>query len=197
MKRVLLFFCTCAILSDAGWQRNLEKDGIVIETRPVAGSAYKEFKATMIAKTTLARVLVVMQDIKGYVEWMKDCKEAKRIKTLSASSGIVYSLQSTPWPITEREAVVQYAFRKTATPPALSVSLVATPTAIPENPGKVRIQALKGYWQFSELGSGLVHIVYSLHSEPGGNLPAWASAGMVAHLPYETLLKLRGKLEGH
>lgn len=177
------------------WKKALSKNGITIETRAVSGSDYKEFKATMIAKTTLKKAIAVMEDIPGYAGWMKDCKEARQLTKLSATSGIIYSLQSTPWPIAAREAVVQYSYRKTTKPAIVWIAIEAAPNTLPFKPGHVRISQLKGYWKFFETVPGSVEITYSLHSEPGGNLPAWAVSGMVAHLPYETLSKLRDRLE--
>jgi hypothetical protein len=42
---------------------------------------------------------------------------------------------------------------------------------------------------------GELDVTYSMHSEPGGSLPSWGAAGMVAHLPYETMKKLKTELE--
>ena len=165
-----IFIAVTPVLPD--WTTNLEKNGIRIETRAVSGSAYKEFRATMTAKTSMAKVQEVMQDIPAYATWMKDCKEARRIRKNSENSGVVYSLQATPWPIVEREAVVEYQFRKQLKPPEISITLTAVPEIIPQTPGKVRISRLAGSWQFRALGAGEVQIVYSLHTEPGGNLPS-------------------------
>lgn len=75
------------------------------------------------------------------------------------------------------------------------VHLAAAPDALPATPGKVRISRLKGYWRFREIERDRTEVIYSMHSEPGGSLPGWAAAGMVAHLPYETLNMLREHLE--
>lgn len=136
---------TTALCAEEPWARSLEKQGVVIETRKVSGSDYKEFRATMIVNANLAKSLAVMQDFSGYKRWMKDCKESRRLAELSPSSGIVYSLQSAPWPIAEREAVVRYSYQKTVRPASVLIWL--------------------------------------------------AAAGMVAHLPFETLKKLREVLE--
>lgn len=181
--------------ADEVWKRNLAKNGITIETRSIPGSAYKEFRATMVVKTSLAKAVAVMQDIPGYTRWMKDCKEARELSKVSATSGLIYSLQATPWPIAEREAVVRYAFSRVKNPPVVRIHIEAAAGVLPVTPGRVRISRLKGYWNFWEIVPGSVEITYTLHSEPGGSLPAWAVAGMVAHLPYETLNKLRAQLE--
>lgn len=181
------------VFSDAAWHAGLNKNGIRIETRAVSGSAYKQFRATMLVRADIARAIAVMEDFAGYVKWMKDCKTARHLRRLSATAGIVYTLQATPWPIAEREAVVRYDFARA--PGRVRIELAAAPDALPENSGKVRISKLSGYWTFTEKEAGHMEVVYSLHSEPGGNLPSWAAAGMVEHLPYETLLKLRKVLE--
>ena len=181
--------------ADEGWKRNLAKNGITIETRSIPGSAYKEFRATMVVKTSLARAVAVMEDIPGYTRWMKDCKEAKVLSKISASRGTIFSLQATPWPIAEREAVVTYSSTRGKNPPAVRIDIEAAPNALPITPGRVRISRLKGHWNFLEIAPGSLEVTYTLHSEPGGSLPAWAIAGMVAHLPYETLSKLRLQLE--
>lgn len=177
------------------WKQNLEKNGVLIETRAVSGSAYKEFRATMNARTTMAKVVAAMNDIPGYARWMQDCKEARRLETISETSGLVYSVQNAPWPIADREAVVAYKFERTKKPDALIVSIIAEPEALPQTPGKVRIQKLSGLWTFTQIDAEYVRVEYRLHSEPGGYLPSWAIAGMISHLPYQTLVKLRSRLE--
>ncbi|MFO1470832.1 MAG: START domain-containing protein [Turneriella sp.] len=190
-----IFAFTGRVISEDGWKRGLEKNGIMIETRSIPGSAYKEFKARMVVKAKLSKAISIMEDIPGYTGWMKDCKEARVLSKASATSGVIYSLQATPWPIAEREAVVGYSFSRSKNPPALRIQIEAAPNAVPVTPGRVRISRLKGHWTFVEVAPGSVEVTYMLHSEPGGSLPAWAIAGMVAHLPYETLSKLRARLE--
>lgn len=192
---IAFFALTGFQYADEGWKRNLAKNGITIDTRSVPGSAYKEFKATMVVKTDLSKAIAVMEDIPGYTRWMKDCKKARVLTKVSATSGVIYSLQATPWPIAEREAVVGYSFSKAKNPPAVRIHIEAAPNAVSVTPGRVRISRLKGHWNFLEIAPGSVEVTYTLHSEPGGSLPAWAIAGMVAHLPYETLSKLRVQLE--
>ncbi len=68
-----------AIAAEEQWARSLEKQGVVIETRKVSGSDYKEFRATMTVKASLQKSLLVMQDFAGYKSWMKDCKESRRV----------------------------------------------------------------------------------------------------------------------
>ncbi|GAB4437009.1 MAG: hypothetical protein OHK0011_20080 [Turneriella sp.] len=65
---------------------------------------------------------------------------------------------------------------------------------MPQKNGRVRIPKLKGYWSYIEM-DGELEVTYSMHSEPGGSLPGWAAAGMVAHLPSETMKKLKVELE--
>lgn len=176
------------------WERKLNRDGISVDVRAVAGSDFKEFRARMRVKSNLAKATLVMRDIPGYTRWMKDCKEAREVQKISASSGIVYSLQATPWPIAEREAVVRYDYRRSEKPATLYIAISAEPTAVSQHGGRVRIPKLKGYWSYVEI-DGELEVTYSMHSEPGGSLPGWAAAGMVAHLPYETMKKLKAELE--
>ena len=99
-----IFAFTGRVISEDGWKRGLEKNGITIETRSIPGSAYKEFRARMVVKAKLSKAISIMEDIPGYTGWMKDCKEARVLSKASATSGVIYSLQATPWPIAEREA---------------------------------------------------------------------------------------------
>ncbi|HNL11013.1 MAG TPA: START domain-containing protein [Turneriella sp.] len=183
------------VSADSPWERKLHRDGIVVDVRSVADSDFKEFKARMRVKSTLVKATEIMRDIPGYTRWMKDCKEAREVQKISASSGIVYSLQAAPWPITEREAVVRYDYRRSSTPAALYITIAAEPNALPQKSGRVRIPRLKGYWSYVEISAGELEVTYSMHSEPGGSLPGWAAAGMVAHLPYETMKRLKAELE--
>ncbi len=191
----LILFAVAAVLAEPQWERKLSRDGIVVDVRGVEGSDFKEFRARMRVKSNLAHASAVMRDIRGYSRWMKDCKEAREVQKISVTSGIVYSLQATPWPIAERDAVVRYDYRQGKTPPSIYVSIAAAPDALPQAKGRVRVSKLKGYWSFIEIAPNELEVTYAMHSEPGGNLPGWAAAGMVAHLPHETMKKLRLELE--
>jgi hypothetical protein len=105
---LVVFATTHSLMS---WERKLNRDGITVDTRSVEGSDFKEFRARMRVKSTLAKA-------------------------------------------TE----------------------AAEPNALPQKSGRVRIQRLKGYWSYVEISPGELDVTYSMHSEPGGNLPSWAAA---------------------
>ena len=44
-------------------------------------------------------------------------------------------------------------------------------------------------------GEGRIRVVYELHAEPGGQVPAWLANSFVIDAPYNTLLLLRRAAE--
>jgi START domain len=66
---------------------------------------------------------------------------------------------------------------------------------VPVKSGVVRIANSKGKWVLSPVNKGRVKIVYTLHADPGGSLPAWLINMFVTKGPSQSFRKLKVHLQ--
>jgi hypothetical protein len=66
--------------------------------------------------------------------------------------------------------------------------------SVPRPRGSVRMKNLKGSYELTPVEGGTA-VVYTVDSDPGGNLPGWLVRDASKDLPLQTLKKLRSRAE--
>ena len=91
-------------------------------------------------------------------------------------------MNDAPWPVADRDAITLNVISQNQVTLVVTIGISGVPDFVPTKPGLVRVEKLKGFWQFSPLENGIVEVVYQVHNEPGGNLsreerPRWINIG--------------------
>ena len=63
---IVLFLLVLCCRKIFAWEKAKEKNGITIYTRKIEGSDFKEFKAVMCVKTSLAGLVALFEDIESH-----------------------------------------------------------------------------------------------------------------------------------
>jgi hypothetical protein len=71
----------------------------------------------------------------------------------------------------------------------------AVPGMVPEKKGIVRISRSTGKWTIMPEGSGQVKVEYTLHVEPGGNIPSWMVNMFATEGPMEVFKSMRTQVQ--
>jgi len=194
MRKLLITLAIPLLLiqADAPNEFSLEKDknGVKVYTRKIEGSALKEFKGVTAIKTSLTSLVAVMDDTDSYTRWLHEVTQAKLLKAMNLKERITYTVIHAPWPVSDRDTATYSKISQHPKTKAVTILLQGQPNAYPLQPGKVRVPALKGFWQFIPSSSGWVTVVYQVHSEPGGSIPDAIANATAIDIPYNTLLKL-------
>ena len=66
---------------------------------------------------------------------------------------------------------------------------------VPVKPKVVRIANSNGKWVLTPLSNGHVKVVYTLHADPGGSIPAWLINLFVTQGPRQSFKKLKVHLQ--
>jgi len=66
---------------------------------------------------------------------------------------------------------------------------------MPEEKDKVRIPKLTGFWQLTPLAKGLTKVVYQVHCDIGGIIPAVLVNAYITDSPYYNLLNIKKLVE--
>ncbi len=190
---ILLFAAFIMPEFEAKWTLKKDKNGVQIYTRPIEGSPLKEFKGIVNIRTTADAAKKLLLDLPSYTEWQHNCIESSILKTNNENDIIGISLTDAPWPVQDREAIVQTkVVEKNG---SIYLNMTALPDYIKAKNGVVRIPKMTGFWKITPNGDGTVEVLQQVHASPGGRIPDWLANSAVVDTPYNTLLNMKRRLE--
>lgn len=189
---VAVVLLTGVAWSDAAPEFSLEKDknGVKVYTRKIEGSALKEFKGVTTIKTSLMSLVALMDDTDAYPQWLHNVTVAKLVQKVNLKERVTYTVINAPWPVSDRDTVTYSKIVQDPKSKIVTIYLKGVPNQYPVQGGKVRVPALKGFWQFIPNKNGYVTVIYQVHSDPGGSIPDAIANSTVTDIPYHTLLKM-------
>jgi hypothetical protein len=190
---LFLFISTTSVNSQT-WELRECKNGVTVYTRSVAGSDVEEFKGETTVKSNLGSLLNILDDFKNYPTWVYNCSYAESVKKVSTYEGYAYNVYEMSWPVSNRDLVVHYYITQNEQTKVILLKLDAVNGYVPDK-GYVRITYLKGFYEFTPKPNGYVHIIYQVHSDPGGYVPTSIVNAFVYDSPYYSLLNLKKKVE--
>lgn len=174
-----------AISSD--WEVQFDQDGVRVDTRDVAGSAYKAFRAQALISATPDEVLARIQNVQSYPDWFPDTLEARRL-TLANDRWANYVRTDAPWPVKDRDAIYTQQLQREAGDIRITVGVA--PDTLAESKDAVRIRAARGLWVLSATDKGTV-LQWEFHLEPGGNIPSGLVNARVVDTPRRAMQSLQ------
>jgi len=190
---ILLFPALLDAQSD--WKVALEKDAVRVWTREASDSKFKEYKGEILVKSTLSCLVATLDDVDNQKNWLYDCDESKRLKTISKTEGINYFVQTAPWPVTYRDIVIQYKLTQDEKTKVVVIEMTGKKDYIPEKEDYVRVPTFKGRWEFTPISKGIIKVVYQAHSETGGSVPAAIANAACVDIPFNTLKNFKLEIE--
>jgi len=179
---------------DFKWELSKSKNGISVYTRRVDYSNYKEFKGEVLVTANSEQVITLLKNIAGYKEWLPDCMESKRLKKIDELQQINYVLTDFPWPYDDRDLIYRFTLKDKKSE-QIKILIENKPEYIQNRDGIVRIQSAKGLWLITPTSENKTKLVYQMHVEPGGYVPAWLANLKITDTPYGFLYNLRKQLE--
>ncbi len=174
MNSVAASLLALALLGEAPFSVVDTDDGILLEARPVAGSSYPELRASTSAPSSVAALCQAAFDDSRAPSTSAEVK-LRRVLLEKANERVTYDQIAAPL-VSDRD----YAFRirrLTAADGSCRVEFeAANELAPPPQAGWVRIEKLRGSWTFTPHDGG-ARVVYVIHTDPGGSLPAFVVEG--------------------
>jgi hypothetical protein len=171
---LFLLFANCAFAQTGdNWELKKNTDGVKIYTREVENSKIKAIKVECALDATLTQLTSVLIDIKNGEDWLYHVSTSYVIKQVSPQELYYYSLVEMPWPISNRDFI---AHLKVTQDPATKTVSIDAPCLADMVPAKPKI-------------------VYVLHADPGGSLPAWLINLFVTEGPSQSFKKLKVVLQ--
>ncbi|MDF1819926.1 MAG: START domain-containing protein [Alcanivoracaceae bacterium] len=128
--------------------------------------------AEVTIPASMERVVKALEKPCEVLQWMPDLDTIRVLEKDGAGRSLVYMRSHAPWPFAPRDAVL--AFRRENTPGQVLITMRAEPTAMPEQPGYVRIPASDAEWSLRQR-NGTTLVNYRSRVAPGGQVPQWLS----------------------
>jgi hypothetical protein len=181
------------------WQLRKDENGIKVFTKDVAGYSLKAGKAITIFDAPLESCVSVLKDVPHLVDLFPNCSEAKPLGVTGDTLQRHYLRFKAPWPVTDRDAAMQYSYKYNAKSRSVRVMATGIPNSYPRQESAIRLT--KGYsiWTFTAIGDGKTRLDYEFQSDPGGAVPAWLANSTVIDTPMDMLTNFHRlvKLEKH
>lgn len=171
------------------WELSLDKDDIVVYTRQLETSRFKEFKTESKMSGSIEKFREILTDIDKYNEWMPDCKAAEIVETSSPDNIIYHMKLKVPFPFSNRDIVQQIVLKKAGD--KLEVEIINHPNRIEEEKNYVRMPVAYGKWVVHQISEDEVDIQFQYMADPGGDIPAWMVNTFIVKNPHISMKNIR------
>ena len=172
-----------------------DKNGVKVYACSQDTSKYKLLKAEFsIPNTTFEQLRAFIMDVPNYPTWQYNMAEAKILKTIDDHSIIIRSVTDAPWPVTDREMIVQFSGVIDKSSNHLTMHIKSIPFNYPKNDKLVRVPFSDAIWSVSQGVNNSLQAVYTLRIDPGGTIPTWLVNMAIAEGPFESFSKLKNQL---
>jgi len=176
-------------MAQGKWELRKNQDGIAVYTRKAAKGDIKELRVVCELNTTEERLISTLRNIDGYNKWVYSNKRSEILKKPDAQSIIYYTQSQLPWPIKNRDLVVELNIKREAE--VLNIEAKSLPSYLPEKEGYIRVPYSLALWNVTPNGLNGLKIDYTFSVNPGGSIPSWLVNATLTVGPYNSFVKLR------
>lgn len=175
-----------------GWKLAKHGDGIQVYTRPAKDSDNDEFLGVTDVEAPIKVILEVFKDIPSFPQWFGFCRDIKLYESISETHEIIYFILATPWPVKDRDMLIDVAFdiREGEGETIISMNAIKD-ELIPIQDEYVRMTKLIGNATLTRIDENTTHVTYTVNSDPAGYIPAAISNMLSKNQPYDTLKGLK------
>ncbi len=193
---VVLLGVSPGLACASAWEVIAEQEGIVVSRRLVEGRNLPQLRSVGEVPGTPYEVLAVLLDVPAQVDWRPDCVESKTVRQLDTWRNIVYTRTDAPWPVSDREVVVENEVIFIDPPSKVKVTFAAvTAPDVEHRRGTVRMKMATGFYAIEAIDNARSLVHYEVDADPEGSLPDWLVSMQSTRNPLETLAGLRRRLE--
>lgn len=180
----------------AAWETIATRDGIVVSRRMIENRRLPQLRAQGEVRGTPQEILAVLLDVPAYRKWVPDCAEARTLERTSASRSLIYTRTNLPWPVADREAIIDQEVIFVREPTLLKIvfQAVAAPE-VPRARGTIRTNFAVGSYTIEAIDGKRSKVTYEVDADPGGALPDWLVRRESTRNPLETIAGLRRQLD--
>lgn len=175
-------------MAQNNWELKRNDHGIEVYTRNAVNGNIKELRVVCELDATKEQLIKVLQDIAGYSDWVYSNKKSVVLKTINPQNIIYYTQSHLPWPIKDRDLIVELNINPT--PEVLNIQAKSLPNFLPRDKGYIRVPYSLATWRVTQAPNNKLKVDYTFSVDPGGSIPVWLVNATLAIGPYNSFLKL-------
>jgi len=188
------FLIVPSFSQDSNCNLKRDKEGIKVFTCKSDTNKFRTLTAEFILEdTSLDELESFMWNVDDYLKWQYNMKEATLLKKINDREMIYRSVVDAPWPVDDRELLVQFSVNKKV-PNQLSFFIYSVSYEYPLKEGLVRVPFSQANWDVTRMGNALL-IKYKLNIDPGGYVPPMLVNMAMADGPYESFRNLKNLIK--
>jgi len=195
LKYLLFFFAVVLpgsiCIAQGKWELKRNDNGIEVYSREPVSGDLKEVRVVCILKTNKAQLIKTVQDIDNYKNWVYSTKTNKILKVVSPQELIYYTISTLPWPLKDRDLIVQLKILPSASSDKFQIEAKSLPDYLPRKKNFIRAPYSLAIWNVTVLNDKELKVDYVFSVNPGGSVPAWAVNSTLTVGPYNSFLKLK------
>jgi len=171
------------------WELKKSDNGIEVYTRKAATGNLKELRVICELNAAKAQLIGALQDIDSYNSWVFCNKKSEILKTENPDKIIYYTQTHLPWPLKDRDLIVELNINPT--PDGFNAFVKSIPDYVPRNKDYIRVPYSLAQWHVTQASENKLKVDYTFSIDPGGSIPSWLVNATLAIGPYNSFMKLR------
>jgi len=184
-------FQNAAAFGQGKWELKRDENGIAVYTRKPASGNLKELRVVCKLKCTKDQLIRTLQDISTYKDWVYSTKSNKVLKIVNSEETIYYSISHLPWPLKDRDLIIQLDIIPSNRPCNFEIQAKSLPAYLPKDKNFIRVPYSFAHWDVTVLSEKELKIDYTFSVNPGGSIPSWLVNTTIAIGPYNSFLQLQ------
>lgn len=188
---LMLLMMLPAASEEQAWQIEKEQDGIRISSRAVDGWTIREIRGEARYTGRLSSLVAAINDPAASPELNEFVVESIVQNRERDTRYQLYTLTKMPWPLADRDVLMQREIAQDPTTLAVIVTDTAVTGGVPEKKDLVRITRSRQQWTLTPAADGSVAIELRMLTDPNGPVPASLLNKLSISTPFKTLVKLK------
>jgi hypothetical protein len=178
--------------NDCDLKRNDE--GINVYVCKSRDEKFKTLRAEFVLEnTSIATFEKFLLDVENYPAWQYNMVRAQRLQTISDSEMIYRSEVDAPWPVDDRELILNFKISREGSDQS-TIVINHTLFDYPIQYKLVRVPFFFATYQVSVVEDISIKIIYTLKIDPGGYVPPWLVNLAMAEGPYISFKNLKARI---
>ena len=170
------------------------KDNIKVFSCKTADSKFKAIRAEFTINASIEQYIAIVLDVEGYKNWHYRVVNPRILTKISEYELIYYTQLKAPWPVSNRDLILQLNLDKDVNTNVLTVTLNSLPDYLPEVEDVIRVPESYSRITLTPIDNSSSKVDYFIQVDPGGEIPPWLVNLFSTQAPYETFKNLKDKI---